>query len=117
VGDRSLSVAREDPAPLRGVTLDGMNGTLRERIVSLLEENEWSFDGLRRELELQVVRLDEELRHVERSVRSRGMTLAVRSARCRGCGFTFSRARSFKPPGRCPRCRRSDVAGPWLRVR
>jgi hypothetical protein len=89
-----------------------MNGTLRERIVSLLEENEWSFDGLRRELELQVVRLDEELRHVERSVRSRGMTLAVRRLRLHlqpGAQLQATGAMPSMPP---QRRRRAVAQGP-----
>ncbi len=94
-----------------------MDGTLRERITQMLERRTWSFDELRRELGLPVVRLDEELHHVERSARAQGRNLEVRSAECRLCDFTFTRARTFKPPGRCPRCRRGDIAGPWLRLR
>ncbi len=92
--------------------------TVREEAIELLRRDEWSFDGLRAELELTVRELDAELRHVDRTVRARGARLLVRPPRCGDCGFVLrARRAGYRTPGRCPRCRGPRVRGPWLRVR
>lgn len=105
----------ERPAPV----------TLRQRIVQRLTDAELTFEELRRELALPVGRLEEELRHVERSLRggrrgrqeSQGRLLAE-DPHCLECGFVFrDRAPArFSTPGRCPRCRSERIAQPRLRI-
>jgi predicted Zn-ribbon and HTH transcriptional regulator len=89
--------------------------TRRQRIIELLTAGEWEFDELRHDLALTVKVLEEDLRHVERSVRSGGRRLIVEPARCEGCGFAF-RTRALHPPGRCPSCHDRRVIGPWVRI-
>ena len=89
--------------------------TRREEIVVRLSEVALDFEELRTELDVPVHVLDEDLRHVARSVRATGGRLKVERPVCSDCGFRFRRE-SFKPPGRCPRCRSHRVAGPVLRV-
>ena len=92
-----------------------MNGTRRQRMVELLSEEEWSFDDLRRELGLTVTVLEEDLRHVERSMRAATKKLRIRSASCLGCGFAFTK-KALHPPGRCPKCRDRRINGPWMTI-
>lgn len=94
---------------------DGSGGgsTRRQRIAELLAEAEWTFEGLRRELEVPVRLLEDDLQHVERSVRGRGgARLRAEPPRCLDCGFTFrDRApRRFQSPSRCPQCRSERIA-------
>jgi len=89
--------------------------TRREEIVALLEEAEYEFDELRRSLELPVHVLEEDLRHIDRSVRATGRRLVVEPARCLGCDFAFRKTK-FHPPGRCPKCRESRISGPWFQI-
>lgn len=89
--------------------------TRRERIVARLSEVALDFEQLRTELAVPVHVLDEDLRHIARSVRASGGRLKVERPVCSDCGFRFRRE-SFKPPGRCPRCRSHRVSGPVLRV-
>lgn len=91
------------------------NRTRRQQIVELLRSSEWAFDDLRRDRGLTVKVLEEDLQHIERSVRAASARLHVRSASCAGCGFEFTK-KSFHPPGRCPRCRDRRIDGPWLRI-
>ncbi len=93
-----------------------MEQTRRQRIVDFLTVNEWEFDDLRREFGLTVKVLEEDLRHIGRSVRSAGSRLEVSPARCDSCDFEF-RSTALHPPGRCPSCRDRRISGPWLRVR
>ncbi len=89
--------------------------TRREQIVVRLSEVALDFEQLRTELDVPVHVLDEDLRHVARSVRGAGGRLHVERPECSDCGFRFRRE-SFKPPGRCPRCRSHRISGPVLRV-
>jgi predicted Zn-ribbon and HTH transcriptional regulator len=90
-------------------------GTRRQEIVDRLVEDEWEFDELRRNFGLTVKVLEEDLRHIERSVRAQGRRLVVSPAKCEACGFAF-KSTAFHPPGRCPSCRNRRISGPWFRV-
>lgn len=92
-----------------------MNRTRRQQIVELLKSREREFDDLRHELGLTVKVLEEDLRHIERSVRVDGRRLVVTPAICEPCGFVF-KSTAFHPPGRCPSCRDRRITGPWLRI-
>lgn len=92
-----------------------MAQTRRQQIVELLTEDEWAFDELRREFGLTVKVLEEDLHHIQRSVRSGGQRLMVRPARCDACDFTFTSG-ALHPPGRCPSCRDRRISGPWMCV-
>jgi transcriptional regulator len=92
---------------------------VRQRIVERLTGSELSFEELRRELEVSVRMLEDDLRHVERSLRRGSARLRVDPARCLACGFVFTdRApRRFQAPSRCPRCRSERIAEPRLEIR
>jgi len=91
-------------------------GTRREQITTRLRESVVDFQQLRHDFELTVSTLEEDLRHVERSVRPRGERLEIEPARCIACDFRFTK-RALHPPGRCPQCRERRIAGPWFRIR
>ena len=89
--------------------------TRRQEIVELLRIEEWAFDDLRHDLGLTVRVLEEDLKHIQKSVRSAGDRFQVRSASCVGCGFEFT-SNALHPPGRCPSCRNRRIDGPWLKI-
>jgi predicted Zn-ribbon and HTH transcriptional regulator len=89
--------------------------TRRQEITERLSGNEWEFDELRRELGLTVKVLEEDLRHIDRSVRADGRRLMLKPASCEQCGFVFA-SRAFHPPGRCPECRDRRISGPWFHI-
>jgi predicted Zn-ribbon and HTH transcriptional regulator len=92
--------------------------TVRQRLNEILREGEWGFEELRRELEAPARALEEDLRHVERSLKRGPERLQVEPARCRSCGFVFREraSRHFHAPGRCPRCRSERIADPRFRI-
>jgi predicted Zn-ribbon and HTH transcriptional regulator len=81
----------------------------------MLREGEWVMDDLRHELAITVKTLEEDLGHIQRSVRTNGERLRIRSAVCVDCGFRLS-SKALHPPGRCPTCKGRNLEGPWLRV-
>ena len=89
--------------------------TRRQEIIDLLRLDEWVFDALRYELVVKVSTLEDDLTHIERSVKANGERLRVRSAVCADCGFALS-SKALHPPGRCPKCRSGNLDGPWIRI-
>ncbi|HLE83542.1 MAG TPA: transcriptional regulator [Thermoanaerobaculia bacterium] len=92
--------------------------TRRQQIVELLARGPWGFEELRRELAVTVRLLEQDLHHVERSLRADGRRLLVEAAGCDACGFTFEgrEARHFYAPSRCPRCRSERIRDPRFSI-
>ena len=92
--------------------------TRRQELTELLAQREASFDELRRDLGVSVRLLEDDLRHVDRSLHRGERRLVVTPPRCEGCGFAFARRhpKRFHTPGRCPRCRSERVLAARLRV-
>jgi predicted Zn-ribbon and HTH transcriptional regulator len=94
------------------------NETTRQRLVRWLANGAYDFDQLREVLQISVRDLEDELRHVERSLRGQGRRLLIAPPECRDCGFTFPgrRSRHLHTPGRCPRCRGERVDAAQFRI-
>jgi len=91
--------------------------TRRQEIVRLLAASEISFEDLRRLLRVPVAVLEEDLRHVERSLRADGERLRVEPTLCPECGFTLRlRPGRFATAGRCPRCGNERLLPPRLSI-
>jgi predicted Zn-ribbon and HTH transcriptional regulator len=92
--------------------------TLRQRILERLREEEFGFEELRREMEVPARVLEDDLRHIERSLRRGPLRLRIEPARCLACGFIFQdrASRHLHAPSRCPRCRSERIADPRFRV-
>jgi predicted Zn-ribbon and HTH transcriptional regulator len=92
--------------------------TRRQSLMDLLNERELSFEELRGELAASVRLLEDDLKHVDRSLRHGDRRLAVKPAQCAACGYEFrGRApRHFHTPSRCPRCRSEHVLDARFRV-
>ena len=98
--------------------LESEQETTRQRLIRWLERECYDFEVLREGLQLSARELEDELRHVARSVRRRGARLRVEGPECRGCGFDFPgrEARHYHPPTRCPRCRERRIDPPRFRI-
>jgi len=94
------------------------SSTSRQRLGELLREGEWGFEELRRELEAPARALEEDLRHVERSLKRGPERLHVEPSRCLSCGFLFREraSRHLHAPGRCPRCRSERITDPRFHI-
>lgn len=92
--------------------------TSRQRIVEILRREEMGFEELRRALDIPARLLEEDLRHVEKSLRRGSERLRIDPARCRSCGFVFKDrvSRHLHAPSRCPTCRSERIAEPRFRI-
>jgi predicted Zn-ribbon and HTH transcriptional regulator len=94
------------------------NRTRRQELAELLTCREWSFEELRGELAMSVRLLEDDLHHLERSLRHGERRLAVTPSRCGNCDYEFrGRApKRFHTPGRCPRCRSEYIRDARLEI-
>jgi len=92
--------------------------TRRERIISLLEERDYSPSELARALDLRgkgaVKTVLEDLRVIQRVVKREGKVLLIKPAECRNCGFVFKP--EIKVPSRCPRCKSEWIEEPRFKI-
>jgi len=75
-----------------------------------------SVHDLARELETKPADLEDDLRHLLKSLRhSDEYRAVVIPARCRHCGFRFHHDRLSKP-GKCPQCRHTWIEAPLIQI-
>jgi len=99
--------------------LEASGQTRRQELTQLLSEREYSFEELRHELQSGVRELEEDLRHVDRSLRGDRRRLWIEPPRCSACGFAFGKRvpKRFHTPSRCPLCKSERIFPARLRVR
>ena len=92
--------------------------TRRQELAEILTSREWSFEELRSALSMSVRLLEDDLHHVDRSLRRGDRRLVVTPSRCGDCGYEFrGRApKRFHTPGRCPRCRCEHIFDARLEI-
>lgn len=85
-----------------------MVGTLRQRLVELLKEGEWTALELSAELSVPEKEIYIHLEHVKKSI-SPGK-LSISPYHCRSCDYVFRKRNRLDRPGRCPKCKGSHIA-------
>ena len=88
--------------------------TIRQTIAQILTQGPWSALELAGELLITRREAEEHLSHLQRSL---GKDLVVAPAKCRGCGYVFTKRSRLDAPGRCPACRGQRIHGPWFEVK
>ena len=90
--------------------------TIRQKIISLLYEEEMSAREISREVGITEKEVVEHLAHIARTVASQNKRLEITPAGCLGCGYEFKERRRFSRPGRCPQCKKSHIQSPQFRI-
>lgn len=62
------------------------------------------------------VEIEQDVKHLLRSLKRSRYRATIIPARCRKCGFGF-RADKLRKPGKCPRCRATWIEEPLLELR
>jgi len=93
-----------------------MEQPVRQKIISLLSDEEMSARDLSQSLGIKEKEVYEHLAHIALSVAARGKKLIVRPPRCLLCGYVFENRKRLTPPGRCPCCKRTHLLKPLFRV-
>ncbi len=86
----------------------------RKDLISWLCQRPYTVSELARLFQCRPHEVEEDLRHLQRSLQHQGKRLHLEPARCRHCGFRFRG--KLRKPGRCPKCRRTWIEEPriWI---
>lgn len=88
----------------------------RKALVQLLLDNPMSLSAIAEAMEVTPREVEEDLQHLQRSLRHSEYRLLVHPAVCRKCGFRFKEEKLHKP-GKCPQCHHSWIEEPRLEIR
>lgn len=88
----------------------------RKELIDLLLDNPMSLADIARELEMPIRDIEDDVRHLQKSLKHSEYRLVVHPASCRKCGFRFREEKLHKP-GKCPRCHENWIQEPLLEVR
>ena len=87
----------------------------RKELLRILQENYVSLSQLAREQEMTQRELEDDLRHLFKSIRHGPHKPVIIPARCRKCGFSFSKDK-LRKPGKCPQCHGTWISEPLIRI-
>ena len=87
----------------------------RKDLIGLLQDRPTSLHELAILLEMPPRELEDDLRHLIRSLRNMPYRAIITPATCRKCAFTFHRDKLHKP-GKCPRCHGTWISDPLISI-
>ncbi len=85
----------------------------RKDLMNLLLENAMSVTDIARLMEMHPREVEDDIRHLLKSVKHKGYRARVTPAQCRKCGFTFGQDK-LRKPGKCPLCHATWISEPKL---
>jgi predicted Zn-ribbon and HTH transcriptional regulator len=87
----------------------------RKRLIELLLDTPMTLYAIAKLLEADKKAIEDDLRHLARTLKRSGCRIIVQPARCHKCGFIFS-AEHLRKPGKCPLCKGTWIAEPTVAV-
>ena len=87
----------------------------RKDLLEMLRSAPRSVADIAAQLELEPRDVEDDLRHLLKSVRHTGYRVTITPARCRHCGFIFKTDKLHKP-GKCPLCRETWISPPLIHI-
>lgn len=87
----------------------------RKDLIDLLAGNFMSAREIARMARVSPRDVEDDLRHLIKSLKHSERKLEVRPARCRKCGMEFGRDKLHKP-SRCPQCKSTWIEEPRVRI-
>ncbi len=87
----------------------------RKDLIEMLSQGPTSVTGLARLLEAHPRDVEQDIKHLLKSLKRSAYRVVVSPARCRKCGFTF-RTQKLRKPAKCPVCHGGWIEEPTLYV-
>lgn len=88
----------------------------RRHLVQMLLNEPMSVSEIARQAGVLPAEVEQDLRHLVKSLRHGEHELLVIPAECRKCAFEFSQEK-FRKPSKCPECRSTWINEPMIEVR
>lgn len=90
--------------------------TLRRQLFSLLLEGQHTAKELSSAIGISEKEVYDHLEHIRRSGSRAEQQLRITPAKCRKCGFAFTKRERLRKPGKCPVCRGETIQQPAFSV-
>ncbi len=87
----------------------------RKGLINMLLDTPMGVEEIARTLGVAPKEVEEDLHHLQRSLRRSDYKFVIHPAECRKCGFKFNKEKLHKP-GKCPRCHESWIREPLIEV-
>lgn len=87
----------------------------RKGLIGMLQNRQATLNELAGLLDLPSKTLEDDLRHLFRSLKKSPYRAIITPAACRKCGFTFNRDK-LRKPGKCPRCHGTWISEPLIGI-
>jgi predicted Zn-ribbon and HTH transcriptional regulator len=87
----------------------------RKGLIGLLQDHPASVRELSRSLGMSPTDVEDDLRHLLKSLHHMPYRAVIAPAVCKKCGFAFSRDK-LRKPGRCPQCHSSWISAPLIGI-
>ncbi len=91
--------------------------TVRHALLAMLEERPCTAREISGTAGIPEKEVYDHLEHLRKTLSMSGRRLAVSPAKCRSCGFLFTKRERLKKPGRCPVCRSESIQEPAFSLR
>lgn len=88
----------------------------RKGLINYLLDNPTSLAEIAHDLDISVKDVEDDVHHLQKSLKYSEYRLVVHPANCRKCGFKFKQEKLHKP-GKCPHCHETWIQEPLLEVR
>ena len=87
----------------------------RKDLIGILQHAPASLHDLAVLLDMPPKELEDDLRHLIRSLKNMPYRARITPATCRKCGFVFHRDKLHKP-GKCPQCHGTWISAPLISI-
>ncbi len=87
----------------------------RKELINLLQDNPLSLKDIANLMEMTPRDVEDDLRHLIKSLKHSEYRLHITPAQCRKCGFVFDKEKLHKP-GKCPKCHETWIQDPLLEI-
>jgi hypothetical protein len=95
---------------------EGHSQTIRQKMFFLLNEKEMSAREISQTIGIREREVYDHLPHLALSATAQKRKLVVLPFSCMSCGYVFKQRKRFTRPSRCPRCRKSHLETPRLKL-
>ncbi len=90
--------------------------TIRQEMISHLEQAPLTVRDISQAVSIMEKDVFHHLAFIEKSLRHQQKKLRVEPYQCLKCGFVFKERKTFKRPGKCPKCREGRIASALFRI-
>ena len=90
--------------------------TIRQEIISHLEDGPLTVRDISQSVGIMEKDVFHHLAFLEKTIRHQKKRIHVEPYYCLDCGFQFKNRKTFKKPGKCPRCKDGRIASAVFRI-